>query len=99
MKKKRRVSIDEPINDEIKGETYHFLFLRNLSNIWISKFWAIKKANPEPIAILIEIMSEKLVETNSVMVIPIEKPSTTTFLAKDFPNALFVISVIRNVTG
>ena len=34
----------------------------------------MKKANPEPMAILIEIISEKFVETNKVSKIPIMKP-------------------------
>ena len=51
-----------------------FFFLK-LSNILISKFCATKKANPEPIAILIEIISEKLVDTNKVSKTPIKKPT------------------------
>ena len=43
----------------------HAFFLKR-SNICTSKFWAIKNAIPDPIAILIDIMSEKLVETNKV---------------------------------
>ena len=44
---------------------YQDFFLK-ISNILISRFWAIKKATPEPIAILIEIRSEKFVDTNTV---------------------------------
>ena len=51
----------------------------------ISKFCAIKKAKPEPIAILIEITSEKFVDTNNVKSIPIIKPILTIFLANFFP--------------
>ena len=45
----------------------------------------MKKAKPEPMAILIEIISEKLVDMNKVSNIPIVKPMYTTFLATIFP--------------
>ena len=48
-------------------------------------------------AILIEIISEKLVDTNRVSKIPIIKPTYTTFLATAFPYALLAKSVIRKV--
>ena len=48
----------EPINEEVRGATNHFFFL-NLSKIWTSSNWAIKKAVPDPIAILNEIKSVK----------------------------------------
>ena len=51
--------------DDVRGAAYHIFFLKE-SKIWTSKLWAIKNATPEPTAILIEIMSEKLVETNNV---------------------------------
>ena len=40
----------------------------------MSKFCAIKNATPDPVAILIEIMSEKFVETKRVRETPIKKP-------------------------
>ena len=52
---------------------YHLLFL-NLSKIFTSNNWAVKKATPEPIAILMEIRSEKFVEKKNVEKIPIAKP-------------------------
>ena len=51
----------DPINDDVSGAINHFFFLK-LSNIWTSKSWAVKKAIPDPIAILIDIRSPKLVE-------------------------------------
>ena len=53
----------------MSGATNQFFFL-SLSNILISKFCEIKNATPDPIAILIEIISEKLVDTNTVRSIP-----------------------------
>ena len=50
-------------------------------------------------AILIEIISEKLVDTNRVSKIPIIKPTYTTFRATTFPYALLAKSVIRKVIG
>ena len=38
----------------------------------------------EPIAILIDITSLKFVETNNVKIIPIKKPTRTTYLAVFF---------------
>ena len=57
IEKNKKVSITEPKIDDAKGATNH-LFLLNLSNIWISRNWAIKKAVPAPTAILYEIKSE-----------------------------------------
>ncbi len=57
IEKNKKVSTIEPKIDDAKGATNH-LFLLNLSNIWISSNWAIKKAVPEPTAILNEIKSE-----------------------------------------
>ena len=62
-------------------------------------FEQLKKAIPEPIAILIEIKSEKLVEIKSVNKIPIIKPKITIFLAIILPKALFDKSVIKKVIG
>ena len=45
----------------------------------------MKNAIPDPIAILIEIISVKFVEKNIVNKIPIIKPKYTTFLATNFP--------------
>ena len=59
----------------------------------------MKKATPEPMAILTEIKSEKFVETNKVRQIPIKKPTYTIFIATSFPYALFAKSVIRKVIG
>ena len=77
MEKKRKVSTVDPKIEDISGAMYHFFFL-NLSKIFTSRFCAIKKAVADPIAILIEIMSEKFVETNNVRDIPIKKPTKTT---------------------
>ena len=73
MEKKRKVSVIDPIIEEASGAINHFFFL-NLSKTITSKFCAIKKATPEPIAILIEIKSEKFVEINKVNNIPMIKP-------------------------
>ena len=55
------MSTKEPKREEARGATNHAFFL-NLSNTCTSKSWAIKKAVPEPTAILTEIKSFKLVE-------------------------------------
>ena len=57
----------------MSGATYH-IFLRSLSKIPTSTFCATKKAMPDPIAILIDIKSEKFVEINKVKLTPIKKP-------------------------
>ena len=57
IEKNKKVSTTEPKIDDANGATNHLFFL-NLSNIWISNICAIKKADPEPIAILKEIKSE-----------------------------------------
>ena len=59
--------------EDVRGATNHDLFLSE-SNILMSKFCAIKKANPDPIAIRMDIMSEKLVETNKVKITPRKNP-------------------------
>ena len=51
----------------------HFCFL-NLSKICTSNNWAIKNAVPDPIAILKDIKSVKLVENKRVKLIPIVNP-------------------------
>ena len=51
----------DPTNDDIKGAANHIFFL-NLSKILTSINCATKNAVPEPIAILIDIRSEKFVE-------------------------------------
>ena len=48
--------------EEARGAVNQNLCLRNLSNIFISKFCATKKATPDPIAILMDIISLKFVE-------------------------------------
>ena len=55
------MSTVEPIIDDVSGATNHIFHL-NLSKIFTSINCAIKKAVPDPIAILIEIKSEKFVE-------------------------------------
>jgi len=84
LKKKRNVSVTDPIIDDARGAAYQIFFLK-ASKIWTSKFWEIKNATPEPIAILIEIVSEKLVDTNNVKITPIVKPTYTIFLATNLP--------------
>ena len=96
--KNKNVSTIEPKIDDISGATYQD-FLRNVSNILTSRFCAIKKAVPDPMAILIDIISEKFVETKRVNITPITKPIYTIFLATIFPQALLAKSVIRNVIG
>ena len=54
---------------------------------------------PDPIAILTEIKSVKLVENKSVIAIPIIKPIYTIFLATNFPYDLLAKSVIKNAIG
>ena len=73
MEKNKKVSKKDPINEEIIGATNHFLFL-SLSKICTSNNCAIINATPDPIAILIEIKSEKFVEKNNVKETPIKKP-------------------------
>ena len=57
IEKNKKVSIIEPINEEVKGAINHFLFLK-WSKTWTSISWAIKKAVPDPTAILIDTKSE-----------------------------------------
>ena len=78
------VSKVEPTKDDINGATYHF-FCLNLSNICTSNSWATINAVPDPIAILIEIKSEKFVEKKNVNKTPIAKPKYTIFLAAALP--------------
>ena len=59
----------------------------------------MKNATPEPMAILTEITSEKLVDTNKVKSIPIVKPTYTIFLATTFPYARLAKSLIKKVIG
>ncbi len=54
---------------------------------------------PDPIAILIEIKSEKFVEKKSVNEIPIKKPNYTIFFVTSFPKDLFARSVIKKAKG
>ena len=65
IEKNKNVSTIEPKTEEVNGAMYQDFFLK-ISKIFISRFCAIKIATPEPIAILIEIVSEKFVETNKV---------------------------------
>ena len=69
----------DPIRDEVNGAINHRFFL-NLSNTWTSKSWATKNADPDPIAILTDIKSSKLVEKNNVKQIPITNPKYTKYL-------------------
>ena len=73
MEKNKNVSTVEPISDENKGATNH-VFRLNLSKTWTSNNCATINAVPDPIAILIEIKSEKFVENISVNNNPIVKP-------------------------
>ena len=73
MEKNKKVSTVDPIKEDVKGATNHF-FLLNLSKICTSNNCEIIKAAPDPIAILNETNSEKLVEKKSVKEIPIKKP-------------------------
>ena len=68
-----KVSTVELISEDINGAMYH-LFSLNWSKICTSNNWATKKAVPDPIAILTEIKSAKLVENNRVKLIPIANP-------------------------
>ena len=77
------MSIDEPIMEEVNGAINHFFFL-SLSKICTSINWAMKKAVPEPIAILIDMKFAKSVEKNIVNPTPIIKPKYTIFLATYF---------------
>ena len=61
IEKKIKVSIVDPTKEDVKGATNHF-FRLSLSKICTSINCAIKNAVPDPIAIRIEIKSEKLVE-------------------------------------
>ena len=61
MEKNINVSMTEPTKDEVRGAINHCLFL-SLSKICTSISCAVIKAVPDPIAILIEIKSEKFVE-------------------------------------
>ena len=73
IEKNKKVSITEPDIDEVTGATNHILFLKRWK-ISISISWAIRKAIPDPSAILIEIISWKFVETKTVNAIPVIKP-------------------------
>ena len=94
----KKVSIIDPATDDERGATDQCSFL-NASKILISMLWAIKKARPEPMAIRIEIISEKFVDISKVKNIPITNPIYTTFLATVFPYARLDKSVIKNVIG
>ena len=84
--------------EEVRGAIYQDFF-RKLWKIVTSKFWEIKKAAPDPMAILIEMIFEKLVEKNRVKSKPIKNPIYTIFLATIFPYARLAKSVIKNVIG
>ena len=60
MLKNKKVSSVEANMEDVNGAMYHFFFL-NMSKICTSSNWAEIKAIPDPIAILIEIKSEKFV--------------------------------------
>ena len=82
IEKNKKVSKIEPIIDEVRGATNHFFL--SLSKTWTSKFCAIKNATPEPIAILKEIISSKLVDIIKVNNIPITKPVIYYFSCYNF---------------
>ena len=98
IKKKIKVSINDPIKEDVSGATNQVFFL-SLSKIWTSINCAIKKAVQDPIAILIEIRSEKFVEKKSVISTPKINTTYTTFLAVSFPKLLLDRSVIKKVIG
>ena len=64
----------EANKDDTKGGMNQYLLFLNLSNMLTSIFCATKKARPEPMAILIEIISEKFVETDTDNITPIINP-------------------------
>ena len=84
IEKNKKVSTVEPIKDDPRGAINHCFFL-NLSKTWTSSNWANKNAVPEPIAILIDIKSSKLVENKRVKPTPIANPMYTIFLAALLP--------------
>ena len=96
--KKIKVSTTEPKTEETKGAINQVFFLKK-SKILISKFCAIKNATPDPIATLIDIKSEKLVDTNIESVTPTKNPIYTICLANFLPYALLAKSVIKKVIG
>ena len=57
MEKNKKVSMLEPIKDDIKGAINHIFFL-NLSKMFTSTSCATRNAVPDPTAILIDIKSE-----------------------------------------
>ncbi len=59
-------------------------FFLNVSKIFTPKFCAIKNATPDPMAIRIEIISEKLVEISKVKRTPIKNPTYTISLLQSF---------------
>ena len=63
----------------MNGATNHIFFLK-ISKILNINNCANKKAVPDPIAILIEIKSLKLVEKYNVKSIPVKKPNKQFFL-------------------
>ena len=63
----------DPFIDDTKGGMNQFLSL-SLSNTKTSILCETKNAVPDPIAILIEIKSEKFVEKKSVKEIPKKNP-------------------------
>ena len=73
IKKKIKVSINDPTKEDVSGATNQVFFL-SLSKIWTSNNCATKKAVPDPMAILIDIKSVKLVEDKSVKQIAIATP-------------------------
>ena len=73
------MSTTDPEIEEVKGATYHDFLKR--SKIFTSKFCATMKAAADPIAIRIDIVFSKLVETKNVKTIPIKKPIKIIILA------------------
>ena len=73
MEKNKKVSTVEAAADEVSGAIYH-CFLLKMSKICTSSNWDDINAIPDPIAIRIEIKSEKFVEKNNVKNTPIAKP-------------------------
>ena len=73
IEKNKKVSKIEPFTEDAKGGINQFLCL-SLSNTKTSILCETIKAVPDPIAILIEIKSEKFVEKNKVNEIPRKNP-------------------------
>ena len=98
--KLKKIKKYPPQNQKLKKlKVINQVFFLKKSKILISKFCAIKNATPDPIATLIDIKSEKLVDTNIESVTPTKNPIYTICLANFLPYALLAKSVIKKVIG